>query len=164
MRVAAANALGLGQAHQPEQLGDAVPAAGVLLAIVPTENLRDLLADAHAGAQRGRRVLWHQADAVAAQGVQRRPAEAQQINALEDDPPAVDAAARASVPEQVVGDRRLAAAALADQTERLTPRDREADAVDDAQPAVIVVIGDAEVLDLDQSGSRRRRGLTSRPA
>src|SRR5918995_662271 len=97
MRIAPADPLRLGQAHQAEQLNDAPPGAAVPRAAMPPEDLRDLFAHAHAGAERGGRVLRDQADPVAPQGVQRRPLEAQEIHTLEENPAALDPAARASI-------------------------------------------------------------------
>ena len=49
------------------------------------------LADAHAGVERRRRILRHEADAVAAQPVELGAVEAEQVFALEEDAAAVDA-------------------------------------------------------------------------
>src|SRR5919198_4768132 len=98
---------------------------GVALDAMNPDRLGDDLAVLHAGVQRAVRVLKDDLDA---------PPQSQQILALHlgdvdaviDDPPG----RRLFEPQNAAARRRLAAAALADQPQRLAAPDRKVDAVD----------------------------------
>src|SRR5262249_1362174 len=87
--------------------------------------------------------------AVAAQPSQRRPFEGQHILACEQHLAAVHPACGPLVTEQVIGDRRFAAAGFADEAESLAAGDGKAHAIDHAQPSVIMPIRHAEIANLD---------------
>src|SRR3546814_4098034 len=80
-----------------------------------------------AGAERRRRVLRHQTDAIAAQPVKLVPFERQQVATLEQDLAALDEAVGPAIAEQLISRRRLATAGLANQAEGLAGADAEAD-------------------------------------
>ena len=68
-----------------------------------------------------------------------------------------DPAARPLEPEQRERGRRLAAAGLADEPERLAARELERRVVDDVVPAVVRPEVDRQALDLDERLLRRTR-------
>src|SRR4029077_7169408 len=84
VRIALADSPWIRQADQPEELGDARCRLAMATArAVSDEHLLYLFGDPHAGAQCRRRVLRHEADAVAAQALERRQAEREDVGALE---------------------------------------------------------------------------------
>src|SRR5262249_3959635 len=91
--------------------------------------------------------------AVAAQPIQCRPFERQHILTCEQHLTAVHPACGLLIAEQVIGDRRFAAAGFADQPEGLAAGDGKAHTIDHAQPSVIMAIRDAEIAHRDD---RRR--------
>src|SRR5262245_41755241 len=114
------------------------------------QDLGELRADPHAQAESSGQILRHQADAVAAQPIQGGTAERQYIGSSECYLPALHAAGRPLIAEQVIGDRRLAAAGLTDQAEGLAAGDRKAHAIDDAQPTFVMPVGHPESANLDE--------------
>ena len=91
------------------------------------QDLGHLIADADARIERGRRVLRHEADPVAAQLVEGGPLQLQQVAALEQHLTAVDPARGMAIAQQLQGDRRFAAAGFAHQPEGLAAMDGEVD-------------------------------------
>ena len=150
-------------AQQPSHLGlDLIVGADG----VEAQDLGQRAADGEAWIERGIRILEDHLH-VPAKRLQLARAERSEVLAHEPDAPA----GRSIQPQQRASERRLAAAALADQTERLVPPDGEADTVhcadhgprpppDDIGEAAPRGERHREVLDLDQhllgsAGERR---------
>jgi hypothetical protein len=104
--------------------------------------------------------LRHQAQPGAAQAIERRPLQAQQIGTLKKYLASFDPAVPAAVSEELIRYGRLAASGLADQTQGLAATDCETHAVQHAQPAFAMPVGNIEVGDLDEGGCSRHLSAT----
>ena len=109
---------------------------------VQPQRLAQRLAHAHARVQAGVRVLEDHLD-VTPQAAEAALGEPGDVLAAEQDP----AAGRVGQPHDAARGRRLAAAALADQRQRLARMNRERDAVDRAHDRAVAVELLAQVLD-----------------
>ena len=170
VRVVVDAALRVGDPDQPEQLDRAPSRAACLgTSLVGLDRLDDLVADLVERVQRGQRVLEDHRDLVAAHArAARSVVELAQVAALEHDPardPRVRRPGQAQ--DRQVGDA-LAAARLADDAERLAVLDRERDAVDGLDDAVLGLEAGPEVVDLEQrltgsapAGRGRRRAMST---
>ena len=108
-----------------EELGDALLALGRRHHVVQHQRLGENLADGHARVERRERVLEDQLH-LAAQGAEGGLAQGGDIVAVEDDA----AGGRLDQPHHEPPDRRLAAAGLADERQRLAGAEHEGHAVD----------------------------------
>ena len=150
VRVVVDPLLRVGDADGAEQLDR--PVAGLRLgaALVRADLLGDLPADPVDRVERGHRVLEDHRDLCAADLAHRVLAELHQVAALVDH---LALEHRVRVDDQP-HDRHhrdaLAGARLADDAQHLALRDREADAVDRADDAVLGAERDLEILDLEQ--------------
>src|SRR5262245_3118318 len=120
---------GVWNAHRLHQLDRLVARLLTRRAAVNEQRFRNLIADTKHRIERGHRLLEDQGDLRAANLAHRRLVEREQITALEQDPAAGDAAGRLHKPPDRQGGHRLAAPRFADQPERLTGVDLEADLV-----------------------------------
>src|SRR5438132_1585464 len=121
-----------------EQLADPLRDVAASCQAVHAQRLADDPADAVARVERRERILEDHLHP-AAKRAQRALGEVRDVLAVEDDP----AAGRLVEAQDRAADRRLAAAGLPDQTERLAALDRQADAVDGANVADVPVEDDA---------------------
>src|SRR5215470_4213486 len=116
------------QADDLEHAARLVAALAARADAVEAQRLRQVGADAHARIERGERVLKYDLH-LAPEGAELLPAAAQEVAAVQ--PHA--ASGRLDQPQDEARRRRLAAAALADETESFSPGEGEADAVDGLQ-------------------------------
>ena len=140
------------QAHEIEQLPDALVAPGVRSVAVRPQRLGDDRAHLHARVERRVRILEDHLRP-AAEALERVPLQFADIGAFEAD----RATGRPVQAEERAADRRLAGARLADEGQGLAPLDCEGDAVDGVKqlrfPAPALrghLEGDAEIVHLDQ--------------
>src|SRR5439155_8851261 len=117
---------------------------------VDGHRLDELVADAQPRRQGGRRILRDEADAPPPQLLQLAARQMGEIAPREMDRAGADPAPGPLESEQGERRRRLAAAGLADQSERLSARKLERGAVDDVVPAVVRPEVDRQSLDLDE--------------
>ena len=146
----------------------ATRASGVGARLVQPDRLGDLPVDAHHRVERVHRALEHHRGRLPADvaPARRRAAVQQHHAALRVER---DLAARALQParqqaEQRERGRRLAAARLAGQPERLAALEREAHAVDDRDGAARLAVGDPEVAHVEQGRSPTAVVLMRAPA
>ena len=120
VRIARQEFLRLRQADEVEELrGPLQRLALAACALVQEQRLGDLTSDADAGVERGRRVLRHEADAVAAQAVEIAAPELEQVDVAEENGAAFRPHARMAIAEELQADGGLSASGLADQPEDL---------------------------------------------
>src|SRR5947208_12689898 len=147
----------IGDLHQLQHLDGA--GQGVLFrqALMAAQAFGDLLADRQHWVERGHRLLEDEADLLGADIVQFVARERHEVAALEQDLAVDDAARRHrdQLQDRHRGDG-LAAAGLADHAERLALVERDVDAVDRLQHAVVGSEVGLQALDLEQ----RRHQIT----
>ena len=92
MRIAPAEICNLCEADQIEEFARSdIRCRATGRPIMQLQRFCNLVADSHAGVEGRRRILWDEADTVAAQPVEGEAVETKQIFALEENPPAFDA-------------------------------------------------------------------------
>ena len=149
MREALHHLLRVGHVHPAEHLHAALAGLGLGRAAVHGQHLGHLLADGQHRVERGHRVLVDHGDLVAAQLAQLFRAAVDQRLPLKDDVALVDLAVAAQVVDQAVGHRALAAAGFAHQPERLAAMNIKRDAAHGVHVALARLVGDAQVIDLN---------------
>ena len=110
--------------------------------------------DTHAGTERGRRVLRHEADTITAQPIEFGAIAGRKINALEQDGAVLNLEGFAAIAHELIGDGGLAAARLANQPESLASLDREIDLVEHLRPLIPLAVGEVEIDDVDKRRGR----------
>ena len=120
-------------------------------ALVVADSLRDLVGHRHGGVQRGHGILKDHRDFLAAELPVFVLAESGQILSVKNDAAALNASGRTGDKAHNGQCRRcLAGAGLADQPQRLTGLQRERNAVDSLDHAVVGMKPDDKILDLQQ--------------
>ena len=158
-RVAAHGRVGVGQRHaRAGSRGRCSRASALAQALVVAEDLGDLVADAHGGAQgRGRVLVDHRH--LASPRHLRSASSLSVLTSLAVDQhlAGVDRAVGRQVAQGGHGQGGLAAARLADQTVGLAGLDAQGDALEHRQVAAATVEGDLEVADVER-GRQPRSG------
>src|SRR5205807_5003233 len=122
---------GLRQPHPPDEVARAgAPLVARGADAVRPHRLDELRLDPHPWRERRRRVLRDERDLPPAQPLEPARPEREQVAPLEPHGAGADPAARPPEAEEAERRRRLAAAGLADEAERLSGPHLEADAVD----------------------------------
>ena len=145
--------------RQPDELEQLADARRHLAAAragrVQPDRLADLAPDALDGVERVQRALEDDRELGPAHGAQAPGPHRQHVLAVEQDR-AGDLRAARQQPQQRAGQRRLAAARLAGQAERLADAEVEVDAAHGGDGARARAVGDVQVADREQR--RRARG------
>ena len=157
VRVGAVAALGIGDAHEPDQLECPLARLRCALPEPDVRGLRDLLAHAHDRIQRCHRLLEDHADVVSAQLRERLRGERL---AVEHDLAAGDLRPAWQQAHDRAQRHALSAAGLADEAQRPSARDVQADAVDRLDDAARRRDLDAQVAQRENRLGRRHSGAS----
>ena len=150
VRVVLEALLGARDPHRLQHLERALAGGRLRGVLVQLHRLPQLLADRVHRVQRGHRILEDHRDLVAAHLAQLRRRQLEQVAALEDRLARRDRLRSRVQPEDRQAGDALAAARLADDRERLALLDREGDAVDRADDAVVGTKLRLQVADVEE--------------
>src|SRR5439155_4150244 len=142
--------LGIGDADPLEQLDGPGPGRPARHVAVDLEHLADLEADLEYGVQRRRRLLEDHRDPLAPDVRHLRAGQAEQVDPVENDAPALDPAGRGHEAHDRERRHALAAARLAHEADDLAPLDVEVDAIDRLDQPVAGMEVRRQALDVEE--------------